>query len=72
VDEKGNTTLKGTGSHSSEVFNYIAAIEASKYFENASDKYMRTKKLEDREITNFEIVFQFAVSDDSAQRAIKR
>jgi len=72
MDEKENITLKGVGNHSSEVFNYIAAIETSKYFKNAADKYMRTKKLEGREITNFEIAFQFIMAEEPAQKVQKK
>jgi len=68
ADESGNVSLKGIGNHSSDIFNYIAAMDASKHFKNAAAKYMRTKKLEDKEITNFEIAFKFIAAEGAADK----
>jgi Tfp pilus assembly PilM family ATPase len=68
ADESGNVSLKGIGNHSSDIFNYIAAMDASRHFKGAAAKYMRTKKIDDREITNFEITFKFIAAGDAAEK----
>ncbi len=63
ADESGHLTLKGRGSQPSEVFKFVTTIEDSKYFKDAAAKSTRTRKLEDKEVTNFEIIFLFTIEE---------
>jgi hypothetical protein len=65
VDEKQKVNLKGKGDYLSGVFNYITTLENSKYFKAAAAKTARTRKMEGKEVTYFEIEFQFTIEDEA-------
>lgn len=58
LDESGKIVLRGQGIQLSDVFKFVTAIEGSKYFKGVTTKYTRTKKVREREITDFEIGLQ--------------
>ena len=59
--EKGDeATLRGQGTKLSDVFKFVTTLENSKYFRDVSTKYTRTKKVKDKELTDFEIAFTVA------------
>ena len=55
LDEQNNVILRGQGAQLSDVFQFIGALDKSAYFKSATAKYTRTKKVKDREVTDFEI-----------------
>ena len=63
IDESNKVTLRGEGAQLSDVFKFITTLDNSKYFKDTSTRYTRTKKISDREVTNFEIVFQFTAGE---------
>ncbi|MDD5596227.1 MAG: pilus assembly protein PilM [Candidatus Omnitrophica bacterium] len=69
MDEFGKVSLRGQGVQLSDVFRYVSIIEGSKYFKDVSTKYTRSKKVKDKEITDFEISFQPEVPVESPQEA---
>jgi len=60
VDDKNSITLRGQATELSDVFKFINGIEKSKYFNNVETKYTRKKKLKEKEITDFEVIFNLA------------
>ncbi len=54
-DGKENLTLRGESNEMSEVFNFVNKLEESAYFQNVKSKYATKHKVEDKEITEFEI-----------------
>ena len=54
-DGKENLTLRGESSEMSEVFNFVNKLEESDYFQNVKSKYATKRKVEDKEVTDFEI-----------------
>jgi len=52
-----------------DVFRYVSVIEGSKYFKDVSTKYTRSKKVKEKEITDFEISFQPEVPVESPMEA---
>ncbi|MDP3791109.1 MAG: pilus assembly protein PilM [Candidatus Omnitrophota bacterium] len=61
--EQGNSiTLRGQGVKLSDVFKFVTTLENSKYFQDVATKYTRTKKVKDRELTDFEITFIVSLS----------
>jgi len=55
IDEQNIITLRGQATLLSDVFRFVTTLEERKYFKDVETKYTRTKKVKDREITNFEI-----------------
>jgi len=67
--EKGDmVTLRGQGAKLSDVFKFVTTLENSKYFQEVSTKYTRTKKVKDREVTDFEITFTIALSKNDKDK----
>lgn len=66
VDEKHKVSIKGKSDYLSGAFNYVTMLENSKYFNSASAKTARTRKIEGKEIAYFEIEFQFAIEEAGA------
>lgn len=62
IEKNDAVTLRGQGSKLSEVFKFVTTLENSKYFREVATKYTRTKKVKDREVTDFEITFTIAFS----------
>jgi Fimbrial assembly protein (PilN) len=58
IDELNNVILRGQGVQLSDVFKFVTTLEGSIYFDGVSTKYTRTKKVKDRELTDFEIDFK--------------
>ncbi|MDD4899800.1 MAG: pilus assembly protein PilM [Candidatus Omnitrophica bacterium] len=58
MDESGKVTLRGQGVQLADVFRYVSVVEGSKYFKDVATKYTRSKKVKDKEITDFEVSFQ--------------
>lgn len=61
VDESGKVTLRGEGAQLSDVFKFVTMLENSKYFNGVTTRYTRTKNVRGREITDFELFFNFGV-----------
>ncbi len=57
MEDNESVTLRGQGLKLSDVFKFVTTLENSKYFQDVSTKYTRTKKVKDRDITDFEINF---------------
>ena len=58
IDELNKITLRGQGAQLSDVFKFITVLEGSRPFKEVQTKSTRTKKVQDREVTDFEISFQ--------------
>jgi len=54
-DGKENITLRGEANEMSEVFDFVSKLEESDYFKNVKSKYATKRKVEDKEVTDFEI-----------------
>jgi len=54
-DGKEELTLRGQANEMSEVFNFVSKLEESPYFQDVKSKYATKRKVEDKEITDFEI-----------------
>lgn len=61
VEEDGKITIRGQGAQLSDIFEFIASLEKSEYFKGAATKYTRSKKVKDKEITDFEIGMSSAI-----------
>jgi len=57
ISMEGNedVTLRGQGLKLSDVFKFVTTLENSKFFQDVSTKYTRTKKVKSQDITDFEI-----------------
>ncbi len=55
IEPDGKIILRGQGAQLSDVFEFIGALEKSDSFKGAAAKYTRTKKVKDKEVTDFEI-----------------
>lgn len=62
VEQGRLVTLRGQGTKLSDVFKFVTTLENSRYFIDVTTKYTRTKKVKDREITDFEITFTVAAA----------
>jgi len=61
IEEGDKITMRGQGLGLSDVFEFVSALEKSDYFKGAAAKYTRTKKIKDKEVTDFEIGMQSAI-----------
>lgn len=52
---KDSLVLRGTSNVMSEVFDFVNRLEESEYFQNVKTKYATKHKVEDKELTDFEI-----------------
>ena len=68
VEKDSLVTLRGQGAKLSDVFKFVTTLENSKYFREVSTKYTRTKKVKDRELTDFEIIFTIALSKNDKNK----
>jgi len=57
INQDTEITLRGKALQLSDVFRLINEIEKLKYFKDVQTKYTRKRRLKDKEITDFEIVF---------------
>ncbi|MFA6358164.1 MAG: pilus assembly protein PilM [Candidatus Omnitrophota bacterium] len=55
-DGKESLTLRGQSNEMSEVFNFVNKLEESGYFRDVKSKYATKRKVEDKEVTDFEII----------------
>jgi len=55
-DVQDKVTLRGQALEMSGVFKFISTLEGSGYFKNIQTKYTSKKKIEDKDIAEFEIV----------------
>jgi len=62
LDKSGLATLRGQSVQLSDVFKFITKLENSPYFKDVDTKYTRTKKLKEKEVTDFEVSFATQVS----------
>ena len=69
MDEFNKVSLRGQGLGLSDVFRYISVLEGSKYFKDVTTKYTRSKKVKEKEITDFEVSFQPEIPTESPQEA---
>lgn len=68
IDEQNNVDLRGQAAQLSDVIKFITAIENTGYFGDVSTKSTRTRKLKERLVTDFEIVFKFSVQTDNTEK----
>jgi hypothetical protein len=61
IDTAYNMTLRGEGAELSDVFDFTTTLERSPYFENVVTKRTRTKRVKDREVTDFEITLNSSI-----------
>jgi len=59
IEEKKQAILKGRASAMSDVFRFVTTLENSPYFKNAKTTYTTTKKEEDKEYADFEIICMY-------------
>jgi len=64
LDESNSVILRGQGVQLSDVFKFVTILENSKYCAGVTTKYTRTKKVREREITDFEIDFKISAAKD--------
>ncbi len=57
-DGRYDFSYKGTVSNASEVFNFVKALEKSKYFKKVEVKYTTKKVVQNQKITDFNILCQ--------------
>jgi len=57
-DGRYDFSYKGTVSSASEVFNFVKALEKSKYFKKVEVKYTTKKVVQNQEVTDFNILCQ--------------
>jgi len=62
IDEQNKVVLRGQSDQMSGAFKFINTLEGSKNFKGVTTKYTRTKKVNNREITDFEINFDMVVN----------
>ncbi len=62
LEKRDAVTLRGQGTKLSDVFKFVTTLENSKYLQEVSTKYTKTKKVKDRELTDFEITFIITLS----------
>lgn len=56
IERKKQLTIKGRASVMSDVFKFVGALEGSPYFKNVKNTYATTKKEDDNDYTDFEII----------------
>jgi type IV pilus assembly protein PilM len=56
IAEKGQAVLRGRARAMSDVFKFVTTLEDSPYFKNAKTTYTTTKKEEEKEYADFEII----------------
>jgi hypothetical protein len=54
IDDSGTIIIRGQGAMLSDTFKYVSTLENSKFFKDVTTKYTRTKKIQDRDVTEFE------------------
>ena len=59
IEEKNKIALKGRALAMSDVFKFVTTLESSPYFRNAKTTYTTTKKEEDVEYADFEIIAEY-------------
>lgn len=62
IENNESVTLRGQGVKLSDVFKFVTTLENSKYFQDVSTKYTRTKKVKDKDLTDFEINFTVSLT----------
>lgn len=67
-DGENQLTLRGVSNAMSEVFGFLDALEKSKYFQNVKTKFVTTRNIEGKDLTEFEITC--ALEDDFKQQSI--
>ncbi|MFA6079358.1 MAG: PilN domain-containing protein, partial [Candidatus Omnitrophota bacterium] len=65
LDESNSVILRGQGAQLADVFKFVTTLENSIYLEGVSTKYTRTKKVKEKEVTDFEINFKIGASANS-------
>jgi len=61
IDDQNKVTLRGQSRQLSDTFKFINALEGTKYFKKVVTKYTRSKKVKDKEVTDFEINFDIDI-----------
>ena len=62
IENNDTVILRGQGLKLSDVFKFVTTLENSKYFQDVSTKYTRTKKVKERDLTDFEINFVISLA----------
>jgi len=57
IDSKNSITLKGQALQLSDVFKFVTSLEKSTFFKDIQQKSTRKRKLRDKEVTDFELIF---------------
>jgi len=55
-DGENQLTLRGVSSAMSEIFGFLNTLEKSKYFQNVKTKFVTTRNIEGKDLTEFEII----------------
>ena len=55
-DGENQLTLRGVSSAMSEIFEFLNALEKSKYFQNVKTNFVTTRNVDGKDLTEFEIV----------------
>ena len=55
-DGGSQLTLRGVSNTMSEIFGFLNALEKSKYFQNVKTKFVTTRNIEGKDLTEFEII----------------
>jgi len=55
-DGEEQLTLRGVSNTMSEIFGFLNALEKSKYFQNVKTKFVTTRNIGGKDLTEFEII----------------
>ncbi|MCX5696837.1 MAG: PilN domain-containing protein [Candidatus Omnitrophica bacterium] len=61
IEKINSVTLRGQGVSLSDVFKFVSTLEKGKHFKDIVTKYTRTKKVKDKEVTDFELTLRIAI-----------
>lgn len=67
-DGESELTLRGVSNTMSEIFGFLNALEKSKYFQNVKTKFVTTRNIGGKDLTEFEIVC--SLEDDFKQQSM--
>jgi len=61
VDEEHKVVLKGEAQELSEIFKFVGVLEKNSFFKDVKTKSTRKRKVQDKEITDFELFFSLVL-----------
>ncbi|MCX5665552.1 MAG: pilus assembly protein PilM [Candidatus Omnitrophica bacterium] len=68
IENNEAVTIRGQGLKLSDVFKFVTTLENSKYFKDVSTKSTRTKKVKERDVTDFEINFAISLGKNDKNK----